>query len=182
MVSKIQEAIKQFLAFTKTETGTPDIYETIKPYTISKTPDASIRAALQKLWKAGQIKKYYIKDDVRYDYPIDKAVSSKLPREYQTLEEIFWRKEISIDIYCGVGKARKESQTIKMWTFENNNEDREEELKDELLIYLQANFEKCYYAGSDDYIKTTEILDSYAYDDSQQFRDVPFVFPETDHD
>ena len=45
-----------------------------------------------------------------------------------------------------------------------------------------ANFEKCYYAGSDDYIKTTEILDSYAYDDSQQFRDVPFVFPETDHD
>ena len=184
MVSKIQEAIKQFLAFTKTPTSTPDIYETIKPYTISKTPEASIRVALQKLWKAGQVKKYYILNDVRYTYPIDPDVkiSSRLPREYQAIEEIFWRKEISIDIYCGVGKARKESKTIKMWTFENNTEDREEELKDELLIYLQANFEKCYYAGSDDYIKTTEILDSYAYDDSQQFRDVPFVFPETDHD
>ena len=182
MVSKIQEAIKEFLSFTKTETSTPDIYETLKPYTTSKTPEASIRAALQKLWKAGQIKKYYIKDNVRYDYPIDKAVSSKLPREYQAIEEIFWRKEISIDIYCGAGKVRKEAQTIKMWTFENNTEDREEELKDELLIYLQANFEKCYYAGSDDYIEATEILDSYAYDDSQQVRDVPFVFPETDHD
>ena len=182
MVSKIQEAIKEFLSFTKTETSTPDIYETLKPYTTSKTPEASIRAALQKLWKAGQIKKYYIKDDVRYDYPIDKAVSSKLPREYQALEEIFWRKEISVDIYCGVGKFRKQSQTIRMWTFENNTEDQEEFLKEELLIYLQANYDKCYYAGSDDYIEATEILDSYAYDDSQQVRDVPFVFPETDHD
>ena len=184
MVSKIQEAIKQFLAFTKTVTSTPDIYETLTPYTTSKTPEASIRVALNKLWKAGQVKKYYILNDVRYPYPVDPddKISSRLPREYQAIEEIFWRKEISIDIYCGVGKVRKESQTIKMWTFENNNEDREEELKEELLIYLQANFEKCYYAGSDDYIKTTEILDSYAYDDSQQFRDVPFVFPETDHD
>ena len=60
MVSKIQEAIKQFLAFTKTVTSTPDIYETITPYTISKTPEASIRVALNKLWKAGQVKKYYI--------------------------------------------------------------------------------------------------------------------------
>ena len=186
MVSKIQEAIKQFLAFTKTVTSTPDIYETLKPYTTSKTPEATIRAALNKLWKAGQVKKYYIKDDVRYDYPIDPdvRVSSKLPREYQVIKEIFWRKEISIDIYCGVGKVRKEAQTIKMWTFENNTEDREEDLKDELLIYLQANFEKCYYAGSNDYIKTTEILDSYAYDDSQEWKEenVPFVFPETDHD
>ena len=188
MVSKIQEAIKQFLAFTKTETSTPDIYETLKPYTTSKTPEASIRAALQKLWKAGEIKKYFIaKDGVRYDYPIDKAVSSKLPREYQAIEEIFWRKEISVDIYCGVGKVRKQSQTIRMWTFENNTEDQEEFLKEELLIYLQANYDKCYYAGSDDYIGTednpkTKELESYAYDDSQQVRDVPFVFPETDHD
>jgi len=186
MVSKIQEAIKQFLGFTKTVTSTPDIYETLKPYTTSKTPEATIRAALNKLWKAGQVKKYYIKDDVRYNYPIDPdvRVSSKLPREYQVIKEIFWRKEISIDIYCGVGKVRKEAQTIKMWTFENNTEDREEDLKDELLIYLQANFEKCYYAGSNDYIKTTEILDSYAYDDSQEWKEenVPFVFPETDHD
>ena len=187
MVSKIQDAIKRFLAFTKTETSTPDIYETLKPYTTSKTPEASIRAALQKLWRVGQIKKYFIaKDGVRYDYPIDPdvKVSSKLPREYQALEEIFWRKEISIDIYCGAGKVRKESQTIKMWTFENNTEDREEELKEELLIYLQANFEKCYYAGSNDYIETTEIIDSYAYDDSQEWKEenVPFVFPETDHD
>jgi len=184
MVSKIQEAIKQFLAFTKTPTSTPDIYETITPYTTSKTPEASIRRSLQELWKKGQVKKYYILNGVRYDYPIDREVSSRLPREYQAIEEIFWRKEISIDIYCGAGKVRKEPQTIKMWTFENNNEDREEELKEELLIYLQANFETCYYAGSDDYIKATEILDSYAYDDSQQWKEenVPFVFPETDHD
>ena len=60
MVSKIQEAIKEFLSFTKTETSTPDIYETLKPYTISKTPEASIRAALQKLWRKGQVKKYFI--------------------------------------------------------------------------------------------------------------------------
>jgi len=186
MVSKIQEAIKQFLAFTKTVTSTPDIYETLTPYTTSKTPEATIRAALNKLWKAGQVKKYYILNDVRYTYPVDPDVkiSSRLPREYQAIKEIFWRKEISIDIYCGAGKVRKESQTIKMWTFENNTEDREEDLKDELLIYLQANFEKCYYAGSNDYIKTTEILDSYAYDDSQEWKEenVPFVYPETDHD
>ena len=190
MVSKIQEAIKEFLSFTKTETGTPDIYETLKPYTTSKTPEASIRAALQKLWRAGQIKKYFIaKDGVRYDYPIDKAVSSKLPREYQAIEEIFWRKEISVDIYCGVGKVRKQSQTIRMWTFENNTEDQEEFLKEELLIYLQANYDNCYYAGSDDYIgtpdnPTTKEIDAYAYDDSQEWKEenVPFVFPETDHD
>ena len=120
MVSKIQEAIKQFLAFTKTETSTPDIYETLKPYTISKTPEASIRAALQKLWKAGEIKKYYIKDNVRYDYPIDKAVSSKLPREYQAIEEIFWRKVISDVIYCGAGQVRKEKSGLgnSKWALE----------------------------------------------------------------
>ena len=67
MVSKIQEAIKQFLAFTKTETSTPDIYETLKPYTISKTPEASIRAALQKLWKAGEIKMMSLKDWLEYN-------------------------------------------------------------------------------------------------------------------
>jgi len=190
LVSKIQEAIKQFLAFVKNPTATADIYETVAPYTTSKTPGASIRAALQKLWKAGQVKKYFIaKDGVRYDYPIEREVSSRLQREYQVIKEKFWRKEISIDIYCGVGKVRKEAKTIKMWTFENNTEDREEDLKDELLIYLQVNFDKCYYAGSDDYIgtpdnPTTKEIDAYAYDDSQEWKEenVPFVFPETDHD
>ena len=171
MVSKIQEAIKEFLSFTKTETSTPDIYETLKPYTTSKTPEASIRAALQKLWKAGEIKKYFIaKDGVRYDYPIDKAVSSKLPREYQAIKEIFWRKVISDVIYCGAGKVRKEKIDIKMFTFENNRDDQEEFLKNELLEYLQINYPDCFYeitgwVGSD-YVKNTKALDQYSYDDS----------------
>ena len=188
MVSKIQEAIKEFLSFTKTETGTPDIYETLKPYTISKTPEASIRAALQKLWKAGEIKKYYIKDDVRYDYPIDPdvKVSSKLPREYQAIKEIFWRKVISDVIYCGAGQVRKEKIDVKMFTFENNRDDQEEFLKNELLEYLQINYPDCFYeitgwVGSD-YVKNTKALDQYSYDDSQEWKEenITFVFPETD--
>ena len=186
MVSKIQEAIKQFLAFTKTPTSTPDIYETITPYTISKTPEATIRAALNKLWKAGQVKKYYILNGVRYDYPIDREVSSRLPREYQAIVKVFIRKEISIDIYCGAGQVRKEKIDVKMFTFEDNNDDREEFLKEELLNYIQVNYPDCFYeifgwVGSE-YVKNTKELDQYSYDDSQEWKEenVPFVFPETD--
>ena len=190
MVSKIQEAIKQFLAFTKTVTSTPDIYETLTPYTTSKTPEASIRVALNKLWKAGQVKKYYILNDVRYPYPVDPDVkiSSRLPREYQAIKEIFVRKVISDVIYCGAGQVRKEKIDVKMFTFENNNDDREEFLKEELLNYLQVNYPDCFYeiygwVGSE-YVKNTKALDQYSYDDSQEWKEenVPFVFPETDHD
>jgi len=186
MVSKIQEAIKQFLAFTKTPTSTPDIYETITPYTTSKTPEASIRRSLQELWKKGHVKKYYILNGVRYDYPIDREVSSRLPREYQAIVKVFIRKEISIDIYCGAGQVRKEKIDVKMFTFEDNNDDREEFLKEELLNYIQVNYPDCFYeifgwVGSE-YVKNTKELDQYSYDDSQEWKEenVPFVFPETD--
>ena len=183
MVSKIQEAIKQFLAFTKTETSTPDIYETIKPYTISETPEASIRAALQKLWRAGQIKKYYIKDNVRYDYPIDKAVSSKLPREYQRVILDYFRKIVSTVIYCGMGKARKVPQDVKMWTYEEKQlPNRMKFLAEELYAYLQTNYDKCYYVFLDLYVyemSFNDFLGTLGYDDYNTTSDPDVIFPVT---
>ena len=184
MVSKIQEAIKQFLAFTKTETSTPDIYETLKPYTISKTPEASIRAALQKLWKAGEIKKYFIaKDGVRYDYPIDREVSSKLPREYQRVILDYFRKIVSTVIYCGMGKARKVPQDVKMWTHEEKQlPDRMKFLAEELYAYLQTNYDKCYYVFLDLYVNEMsfdEFLGTLGYDDYETTSDPDVIFPTT---
>jgi len=183
MVSKIQEAIKQFLAFTKTETSTPDIYETIKPYTISETPEASIRAALQKLWRAGQIKKYYIKDNVRYDYPIDKAVSSKLPREYQRVILDYFRKIVSTVVYCGIGKARKVPQDVKMWTYEEKQlPNRMKFLAEELYAYLQTNYDKCYYVFLDLYVyemSFNDFLGTLGYDDYNTTSDPDVIFPVT---
>ena len=184
MVSKIQEAIKQFLAFTKTETSTPDIYETIKPYTISETPEASIRAALQKLWRAGQIKKYIIaKDGVRYDYPIVGDVSSKLPREYQRVILDYFRKIVSTVIYCGMGKARKVPQDVKMWTHEEKQlPDRMEFLAKELYEYLQTNYDKCYYVFLDLYVNEmsyNDFLGTLGYDDYDTTSDPDVIFPVT---
>jgi len=184
LVSKIQEAIKQFLAFTKTETGTSDIYETLKPYTTSKTPEASIRAALQKLWKAGQIKKYFIaKDGVRHDYPIDAVVSSKLPREYQRVILDYFRKIVSTVIYCGMGKARKVPQDVKMWTHEEKQlPDRMEFLAKELYEYLQTNYDKCYYVFLDLYVNEmsyNDFLGTLGYDDYDTTSDPDVIFPVT---
>jgi len=185
MVSKIQEAIKQFLAFTKTPTSTPDIYETLKPYTISKTPDATIRAALQKLWKAGQVKKYYILNDVRYTYPVDPDVkiSSRLPREYQRVILDYFRKIVSTVIYCGMGKTRKVPQDVKMWTYEEKQlPERMKFLAQELYEYLQTNYDKCYYVFLDLYVyemSFNDFLGTLGYDDYETTSDPDVIFPVT---
>ena len=183
MVSKIQEAIKQFLAFVKNPTATTDIYETVAPYTTSKTPEASIRAALQKLWRKGQVKKYYIKDEVRYDYPIDKEVSSRLPREYQAVKLDYFRKIVSTVVYCGMGKARKVPQDVKMWTHEEKQlPDRMKFLAEELYAYLQTNYGKCYYVFLDLYvyeISFNDFLGTLGYDDYDTTSDPDVIFPTT---
>ena len=183
MVSKIKEAIKQFLAFTKTPTSTPDIYETITPYTTSKTPEASIRRSLQELWKKGHVKKYYILNDVRHDYPIDREVSSRLPREYQTVRLDYFRKIVSTVIYCGMGKARKVPQDVKMWTHEEKQlPDRMEFLAKELYDYLQTNYDKCYYVFLDLYVyemSFDEFKGTLGYDDYETTSDPDVIFPTT---
>ena len=70
-----------------------------------------------------------------------------------------------------------------MWTFEDNRTDREEELKEALLEYLQGKYPYCYNPNyPDGYIEDIDELNNYAYDDSQQFDEdnVNVIFPETD--
>ena len=182
MASKIKNAIKEFLSgFSKLDRiDASEITDEVKEFSKSKTPEQSVNVALNALWKKGIIEKYYVKDGDIYKYPTDQPINKKYERLYRIREKEYLRKEISIDIYCGVGKVRKESIDVKMWTFEDNMENRENFLREKLLEYLQINYPDCYYVGENEYIKNTDTLDSYAYDDSQPTTNPPFVFPETD--
>lgn len=190
MASKIKNAIKDFLSsFARIEHVEADkITDAVLDTSTSKTPERSINVALNNLWRKGIVDKYYSKDGDIYKYPTDKPVSREYQRLYRIREEEFIRVELSIDIYCGIGKVRKEAIDVKMFTFVNpaeyktltDKKEVEDHLSNELLMYLKNNYPECYYVGENEYVKNTAIIDQYGIDDSQPTTDPPFEFPETD--
>jgi len=199
MASKIKNAINEFLSsFARLDhieaeeiadnvkkSGNWSEYEPILFGRKSKTPEQSINVALNALWKKGIVEKYYLKEGDIFKYPTDKPISKKYERLYRIREKEYVRKEISIDeyIFCGQGKERKEPIyiTIKMWTFEDNDDDREDFLKGELLEYIQGKYGRCYNPEYRDiYIDEIKELEEYAYDDSQFTTNPDVIYPDTD--
>ena len=187
MASKIKNAIKEFLSsFSKLDRiDAGEITDNVKEFSKSKTPERSINVALNALWKKGIVEKYYLKDGDIYKYPTDEKVSREYERLYRIREKEYLRKVISIDeyIFCGQGKERKEHTyvTIKMWTFEDNTQDREDFLKEKLLEYIQSKYPRCYNPKyPDQYIDEIQELEEYAYDDSEFTTNPDVIYPDTD--
>ena len=187
MASKIKNAIKEFLSsFSKLDRiDATEITDEVKEFSKSKTPERSINVALNALWKKGIVDKYYLKDGDIKEYPTDEKVSREYERLYRIREKEYVRKLISFDeyIFCGQGKERKEHTyvTIKMWTFEDNNDSQEDFLKEKLLEYIQGKYPRCYNPKyPDQYIDEIEVLDEYAYDHYQLTKNPDVIFPETD--
>ena len=70
-----------------------------------------------------------------------------------------------------------------MWTFEDNRTDREGDLKEKFLDYIQGKYGGCYNPEYPDmYIDEIKELEFYAYDDSEDFPEsqVDVIFPDTD--
>ena len=189
MVSKIKTAIKDFLAFLR-PVDESEIVDETQQFSKSKTPARSINVALNSLWKKGDVVKYFVDDKGNL---VKMALDEKnsLPKVYKLVKKMYRRKEISIDIYCGKGMDRKGTENehhIKLWTFEANEENREEELKEELVKLLSLEFDTCYspsqnkeeYAGD----LQPEDITAYAYDDSQDFpeEEAGVIYPDTDHE
>jgi len=188
-ISKTKSAIKDLLAFLKTPVIEEEIVDSVKKYSKAKEKNKPriLNRDLNALYNTGVVEKYYLKDGKVFTYPPDQYINKKYPRLYKLIKPVFYRKEISVDeyIFCGSGQERKEKTTvrIKMWTFEDNRTDREEELKEALLEYLQGKYPYCYNPNyPDGYIEDIDELNNYAYDDSQQFDEdnVNVIFPETD--
>ena len=187
MASKIKNAIKEFLSsFAKLEHIEADkITDAVLDTSTSKTPERSINVALNNLWKKGIVEKYYLKDGDIHKFKKDEKVNREYERLYRIKEKEYVRKVISIDeyIFCGQGKERKEPIyiTIKMWTFEDNDEDREDFLKGELLEYIQGKYGRCYNPEYRDmYIDEIKELEEYAYDDSEFTTNPDVIYPDTD--
>jgi len=189
MTSKIKNAIKDFLSsFSKLDRiDAGEITDKVKEFSKSKTPERSINVALNALWKKGIVEKYYLKDGDFYKFKPNEKVSRQYERLYRIREKEYFRKVISYDeyIFCGQGKERKKPiyLTIKIWTFEDNDEDREDFLKGELLEYIQGKYGRCYNPEYEDmYIDEIKELnvDDYAYDDSQPKTNPDVIYPDTD--
>ena len=187
MASKIKNAIREFLSgFAKIDKiDATEITDEVKEFSKSKTPERSINVALNALWKKGIVEKYYLKDGDFYKFKPDEIINKKYERLYRIKEKEYLRKVISIDeyIFCGEGKERKEHTyvTIKMWTFEDNDEDREDFLKEKLLDYIQGKYPRCFNPKyPDQYIDEIEVLDEYAYDHYQLTKNPDVIFPDTD--
>ena len=192
----IKEAIANFLNILKAPADQEEIVEAVKKFSKAKNPKQSINVALQKLWRKGQIEKYYIKDEKHIPYPTDKKISTKYPRLYSDIipivDEEYLRVDLSDVVYCGTGQVRKEKHGVSIVTYVNPKDyqdkgfetEVEGHLKDELLNYLQVNFPDCYYAGSDNYVNKsssmkTDKLEGYSLDNYQLERNPPFIYPET---
>ena len=188
MVSKINRAITDYLAFLR-PVDESEIVDNVKKFSKAKTlyaKERGINRNLNALWKKGDLEKYFV-DDKDNLVKMNLDEKNTLPKVYKLKEKAYLRKEISIDeyIFCGSGKERKEKREvrIKMWTFEDNREDREDFLKEKLLEYIQGKFGRCYNPEyPDQYIDEIEELEFYAYDDSQTVREeqVDVIFPDTD--
>ena len=187
MASKIKNAIKEFLSsFSKLDRiDATEITDEVKEFSKSKTPERSINVALNALLKKGIVEKYYLKDGDFYKFKPDEIINKKYERLYRIKEKEYLRKVISIDeyIFCGEGKERKEKTEvyIKMWTFEDNDEDREDFLKEQLLEYIQSKYPRCYNPKyPDQYIDEIQELEEYAYDDSEFTTNPDVIYPDTD--
>ena len=192
MASRINRAIKDFLSsFSKLDRiEESEITDEVKKFSKARTlyaKERGINRNLNALWKKGTVEKYYLKDGDIKEYPTDEKVSRQYERLYRIREKEYVRKVISIDeyIFCGQGKERKKPLyiTIKMWTFEDNNDDREDFLKGELLEYIQGKYGRCYDPEYPDmYIDEIGELNvnDYAYDDSAFTTTPDVIYPETD--
>ena len=187
MASKIKNAIKEFLSsFSKLDRiDATEITDEVKEFSKSKTPERSINVALNALWKKGIVEKYYLKDGDFYKFKPDEIINKKYERLYRIKEKEYLRKVISIDeyIFCGEGKERKEKTEvyIKMLTFEDNTQDREDLLKEQLLEYIQSKYPRCYNPKyPDQYIDEIQELEEYAYDDSEFTTNPDVIYPDTD--
>ena len=187
MVSKIKNAIREYLSgFSRLEHIEADkITDEVKEFSKSRTPERSVNVALNSLWKKGIVDKYYLKDCDFFKFKPNEKVSREYERLYRIREKEYLRKVISIDeyIFCGQGKERKEHTyvTIKMWTFEDNTEDREDFLKEKLLEYIQGKYPRCYNPKyQDQYIDEIQELEEYAYDDSEFTTNPDVIYPDTD--
>jgi len=186
MVSKINAAIKRYLAFLR-PVDESEIVDEVEKFSNAETRynrERGINRNLNALWKKGDLDKYYLddKDDL---VKMNLDEKNTLPKVYKLITKPFLRKEISVDeyIFCGSGKERKEHTklNIKMWTFEDNITSREKELKKEMLDYIQLHYPDCWNPNyPDGYVDEIKDLEFYAYDDSQPVDDPDFVFPEID--
>ena len=134
MVSKINRAITDYLAFLR-PVDESEITDEVKKFSKAKTlyaKERGINRNLNALWKKGILEKYFVDENDKH-IKMDLDEKNTLPKVYKLKEKVYLRKEISVDeyIFCGSGKERKEKTEvkIKMWTFEDNREDREDFLK-----------------------------------------------------
>ena len=162
---KIKEAIIDFLRGVDVK-GFYEIFDSVKKYTKSETPKASIRRTLNELFAKGQIQKLKFKDNtfITWDNLTPEERKKKFARYYKLISEQY-RKGISTTMYIGTNQTgnqddnpnynpdsnryrgadkspRKTPTDLKAWLFddiENRDIDRFDVLSEFLFLKMKSS-------------------------------------------
>ena len=183
---KIKEAIFNFLRGVDAK-GFYEIFDSVKKYTKSETPKASIRRTLNELYNKGKLQKLYYKDGTFFTWetlkPEDRK--KKFARYYKLVSEQY-RKGISTSMYIGTNQTgnqdnnpnynpdsnryrgadkspRKTPTDLKAWLFddiENRDTDRFDVLSE--FLYLKITSESLTSDSADGVFTQLDIFGTYA--------------------
>ena len=183
---KIKEAIFDFLRGIDIKNFN-DIFDSVKKYTKSETPKASIRRTLNELYNKGKLQKLYKKDGTFFTWetlkPEDRK--KKFARYYKLVSEQY-RKGISTSMYIGTNQTgnqddnpnynpdsdryrgadkspRKTPTDLKAWLFddiENRDKDRFDILAE--FLYLKITSESLTSDSADGVFTQLDIFGTYA--------------------
>ena len=183
---KIKEAIFDFLRGIDIKNFN-DIFDSVKKYTKSETPKASIRRTLNELYNKGKLQKLYKKDGTFFTWetlkPEDRK--KKFARFYKLVSEQY-RKGISTSMYIGTNQTgnqddnpnynpdsdryrgadkspRKTPTDLKAWLFddiENRDKDRFDILAE--FLYLKITSESLTSDSADGVFTQLDIFGTYA--------------------
>ena len=183
---KIKEAIIDFLRGVDVK-GFYEIFDSVKKYTKSETPKASIRRTLNELFAKGQIQKLKFKDNtfITWDNLTPEERKKKFARYYKLISEQY-RKGISTTMYIGTNQTgnqddnpnynpdsnryrgadkspRKTPTDLKAWLFddiENRDKDRFEILSE--FLYLKITSSNLTSDSADGVFTQLDIFGTYA--------------------
>ena len=162
---KIKEAIFNFLRGVDIKNFN-DIFDSVRKYTKSETPKASIRRTLNELYNKGKIQKLRYKDNtyITWDNLSPEERKKKFARYYKLVSEQY-RKSISTIMYIGTNQTgnqdknpnynpdsnryrgadkspRKTPTDLKAWLFddiENRDIDRFDVLSEFLFLKMKSS-------------------------------------------
>ena len=183
---KIKEAIIDFLRGVDVK-GFYEIFDSVKKYTKSETPKASIRRTLNELFAKGQIQKLKFKDNtfITWDNLTPEERKKKFARYYKLISDQY-RKSISTIMYIGTNQTgnqdknpnynpdsdryrgadkspRKTPTDLKAWLFddiENRDKDRFDILSE--FLYLKMTSTKLSEDSLDGVFTQLDIFGTYA--------------------